>query len=131
VLHTFELDPKHATVAKETFAKAGFGARAHIHVGAALDELPSIEDHGPFDLVFIDADKVRYPDYLAWAAANLRVGGVVLGDNAFLFGRVIEAPETPEIKAMRAFHEGLVKDGRFRSTMMPTGEGLALGVKIR
>jgi caffeoyl-CoA O-methyltransferase len=129
-LHTFELDPKHAAVARETFAKAGFGSRAVVHVGAALDELPSIEGDGPFDLVFIDADKTSYPAYLDWAGANLRVGGAVLGDNAFLFGRVIESPETADVKAMRAFHEGLVK-GRFRSTMLPTGEGLALGVKIR
>ncbi len=134
-LWTFELDHKHAVVARQSFAHAGFGARAEVIVGPALEKLEIIEPHGPFDLVFIDADKEGYPAYLSWAAENLRVGGVVLGDNAFLFGEIVHEPEArPEeatrIRAMRAFHEALVRGGRFRSTMLPTGEGLALGVKV-
>jgi caffeoyl-CoA O-methyltransferase len=134
-LWTFELDHKHAVVARQSFAHAGFGDRAEVIEGPAREKLPSIEDHGPFDLVFIDADKEGYPEYLAWAADNLRVGGVVLADNAFLFGEVVHEPEKrPEeavrILAMRRFHEQLVRGGRFRATMLPTGEGLALGVKV-
>jgi caffeoyl-CoA O-methyltransferase len=135
-LWTFEIDPAHAKVARQSFANAGCAARVEVIEGAASAKLPSIEAHGPFDLVFIDADKEGYPAYLDWAAEHLRVGGAVLGDNAFLFGEVVHDPATrgeegKRIRAMRAFHEQLVRGGRFRSTMLPTGEGLALGVKVR
>src|SRR5438067_13404553 len=88
VLHTFEYVEKHARVASESFHKAGVAARAHIHVGAAIEKLREVEAEGPFDLVFIDADKVGYPAYLTWAGEHLREGGVVLGDNAFGFGEI-------------------------------------------
>ena len=134
-LWTFEMEPKHAEVARQSFANAGVGTRAEVIVGPALAKLPSIAAHAPFDLVFIDADKEGYPAYLDWAAEHLRVGGMVLGDNAFLFGEVIHDPATSgegvRIRAMREFHRKLVSGGRFRSTMLPTGEGLALGVKVR
>ncbi len=131
VLHTFELVPRHAEVARETFRRAGFEKVAHIHVGPALERMREIEGAGPFDVVFIDADKRGYPAYVEWAAANLRMGGIVLCDNAFLFGRVTESSSDPEVLAMRRAHEILAHSGRFRSTMLPTGEGLALGVKVR
>jgi caffeoyl-CoA O-methyltransferase len=132
-LHTFEYEPKHAQVAQETFRKAGFEGRAKIHVGRALDNLPSIESEGPFDLVFIDADKQGYPAYLAWAEANLKVGGVVLCDNAFGWGGVAEPPgaRRPEVDALALTSERLASGGRWRATMLPTDEGLAMGVKIR
>ena len=133
-LDTFELDPKHAEVARETFRRAGFGERARIHVGPALERLPDIEAQAPFDLVFVDADKTGYPAYTRWAAEHLRVGGMVLLDNAFLFGEVVRdgaADRQPSIDAMRETHGILAASGRFRATMLPTGEGLAVGVKVR
>ena len=129
-LHTFELDPKHAEVARESFRKAGVLDRVRIHVGPALERLPDCEDDAPFDLVFIDADKESYPAYLAWAAHHLRVGGVVLGDNAFAFGEIVDGRGAGPA-AMREFNEELAQGGRFRATMIPTGEGLVLGVKIK
>src|SRR5215470_1550499 len=125
VLHTFEIDPKHAEVARETFRRAGFAEKAHIHVGSALERLAGIVAQGPFDLVFIDADKVSYGLYTEWAAEHLRVGGVVLLDNAFLFGRVPDEPvgeHAAAIRGMRQAHDVLARSGRFRSTMLPTGE---------
>ena len=69
--------------------------------------------------------------YLAWAADHLREGGVVLGDNAFGFGE-IHLPGGDEGRAaLRKFNEQLSRGGRFRATMLPTAEGLAMGVKIR
>jgi caffeoyl-CoA O-methyltransferase len=126
-LDTFELDPHHAEVARESFRRAGFASQAHVHVGPALEQLKELGPE-PIDLVFIDADKESYPAYVEWAGEHLRVGGVVLCDNAFLFGRVIDAEAG---KHMRRTHELLAKGGRFRATMLPTGEGLAFGVKIR
>ena len=129
-LHTFELDPKHAEVARESFRKAGVLDRITLHVGPALERLPECEEDAPFDLVFIDADKESYPAYLAWAADHLRVGGVVLGDNAFAFGEIADGRGAGPV-ALRKFNEELATGGRFRATMLPTGEGLVLGVKIR
>jgi caffeoyl-CoA O-methyltransferase len=135
VLHTFEYSPKHAEVARESFSKAGFKDRVKIYVGPALEKLREIESSGPFDLVFIDADKVSYPGYLDWAATHLRVGGMVLGDNAFGWGGVADEPykgDSPDsIKALREFNQKLARSGRFRATMIPTAEGLAMGVKVR
>jgi caffeoyl-CoA O-methyltransferase len=132
-LDTIELDPHHADVARETFRRAGVGDRARVHVGRAAEVLPRLGGGGPYDLVFIDADKEGYPSYLAWAGENLRSGGIVLLDNAFLFGRLAETPKgnnAGEVKAMQEVHETLARGGKWRATVIPTGEGLAVGVKI-
>jgi caffeoyl-CoA O-methyltransferase len=135
-LETFELQPRHAEVARETFRRAGFERQVQVHVGPALERLPDIEARAPFDLVFVDADKTGYPAYTRWAAEHLRAGGVVILDNAFLFGEVIAEPgglpadRAAAVRAMRETHELLASSGRFRSTMLPTGEGLAFGVKL-
>jgi caffeoyl-CoA O-methyltransferase len=135
VLHTLELEPRHAAVARASFERAGFASRVRVHVGRAAEALPDLEREGPFDLVFVDADKTGYPGYLAWAEEHLRVGGVLLADNTFGFGHVHEerpAGESPAaMAALRAFSERLARGGRFRATMLPTAEGLSLGVKVR
>ena len=134
-LHTFEISTRHAEVARESFERAGVAGRVRIHVGPAAERLRDVEGQGPFDLVFVDADKTGYPGYLAWAEENLRVGGVLLADNTFGFGHVHEerpGRESPEaMAALRSFSERLARGGRFRATMLPTAEGLSLGVKIR
>lgn len=134
-LDTFESSESHAAVARESFRRAGVEGRARIHVGQALDLLPGIEREGPFDLCFVDADKRSYVAYLDWAAEHLRPGGLLLADNAFAFGGIAGAAGDPELEAasrhLRAFAERLVSCGRFRATVLPTAEGLALGVKVR
>jgi caffeoyl-CoA O-methyltransferase len=132
-LDTIEIEPRNAEVARESFRRAGFAARARIHVGRALEVLPRLAAGAPFDLVFIDADKDGYPQYLDWAAEHLRPGGLVLLDNAFLFGHLPDKPvgeRAVSIAAMQAVHESLARGGRFRATVLPTGEGLALGVRV-
>ena len=132
-LDTIEMSPRHAEVARESFRRAGVAVRARVHVGMAADILPDLASNGPFDLVFIDADKEGYPAYLDWATDNLRPGGVVLLDNAFLFGNLPESPtgdRAAQIRAMQSVHEMLARSGRFRATVLPTGEGLAFGVRL-
>jgi caffeoyl-CoA O-methyltransferase len=131
VLHTFELEPRNAEVARESFRKAGVADKVRLHVGRALEELAKIEGEGPFDLVFIDADKTSYPAYVAWAEQHLRPGGVVLVDNAFGWGEVANPDAEPAVRAIAQANERLARGGRFRATMIPTAEGLALGVKVR
>ena len=132
-LDTIEVDPAHAEVARASFRRAGVSGRARLHVGPALEVLPRLCAGGPYDLVFIDADKESYPRYLDWAADNLRPGGVVLLDNAFLFGHLPEKPageRATSIAAMQEVHQALARGGRFRATVFPTGEGLAMGVRV-
>jgi caffeoyl-CoA O-methyltransferase len=131
VLHTFELNEHHAGVARESFQRARVADRVKIHVGPALEKLREIEQEAPFDLCFIDADKVSYPAYLSWAAEHLRVGGALLADNAFGFGEVAKPGGDEGVRAMRRFNEELARGGRFRATMIPTAEGLALAIKLR
>ena len=80
-------------------------------------------------------DKGGYPDYLAWAESHLRVGGLVLADNTFAFGHVHDpgyaGPDAAAVAPLRLFSERLARGGRFRATMLPTAEGLSLGVKVR
>jgi caffeoyl-CoA O-methyltransferase len=134
-LHTFELDPARADFARRSFERAGLAEQVRVHVGPAAERLRGVEPEGPFDLVFVDADKVGYPAYLAWAEQHLRVGGVVLADNTFGFGHIHEdRPEGEDpaaMAALRRFSERLARGGRFRATMLPTGEGLSLGVTVR
>jgi len=135
VLDTVDVEPRHAEVARESFRKAGVAARARVHVGRARDVLRTLgrAGDGPVDLCFIDADKESYPAYLAWAADNLRPGGLVLLDNSFLFGQLHERPtgeRAAAITAMQAVHRELAHGGRFLATVIPTGEGLAVGVRL-
>lgn len=134
-LHTFELDARRADLARASFALAGFADRVTVHVGPAAERLPLVEAEGPFDLVFVDADKTSYPGYLAWAEEHLRVGGVLLADNTFGFGQVhreLSAGESADaMAALREFSRRLASGGRFRATMLPTAEGLSFGVKVR
>jgi len=133
-LETFEREPRHAEVARESFRRAGLAGQVRIHVGPALERLRDVEGEGPFDLVFIDADKGGYPAYLAWAEEHLREGGVVLADNAFGFGHVHDAgyrgEDAAAVEPLRRFADRLARGGRFRATMIPTEEGLAMGVKV-
>jgi predicted O-methyltransferase YrrM len=124
-LYTIEIDPRHAEVARGVIARAGHAARATVLLGPALDHLPALGAKGPFDAVFIDADKASYDKYGAWAAANLRKGGLLLGDNAYLFGRLCDGGD--EAAAMRRFHEAATKD--FDTVCAPTPDGLLVGVR--
>lgn len=134
-LHTFEYEPRHAELARQNFAAAALDAKVDIHVGPALDNLPKIAGEGPFDLVFIDADKVNYPRYLAWALENLRVGGVVIGDNTFAWGDIHRAAELPAARAadvggIREFNRMVAENPRWRATILPTAEGMTVAVKV-
>jgi caffeoyl-CoA O-methyltransferase len=135
-LYTFEYEAKHAEIARETFKKSGVSQQVELFVGPATENLPQIDQHGPFDLVFIDADKVNYPKYLRWAAENLRVGGVVLGDNTFAWGMIADdkfesQEDEASARALQEFNREAAVGGRFRATILPTGEGLTVAVKIR
>ena len=135
VLHTIEIDQKHANVAAESFKKADVSHMIKQHVGPAIQILNTIENEGPFDAIFIDADKISYPQYLTWAEQNLKVGGIIIGDNTFAWGHIYENDLKDEelaksVKALREFNSRVANNPKFRATIFPTGEGLTVAVKI-
>jgi len=124
-LWTIEYDPRHAEVARSALRAAGVAGRVEVCVGRGVDVLPTLEAHGPFDVVFVDADKESYDVYGRFAANHLRRGGLLLGDNAYLFGELLA--DTPRAHAMRRFHEEA--RASFDTVCIPTPDGLLLGVK--
>ncbi len=134
-LYTFEADPDYAELALSSFQQVGIAEKVSIVVGDANETLKTIEPFGPFDFCFIDADKISYPHYFRWAARHLRVGGIVAADNAYLFGKVHlnpdkEPEDAPAIRAMQEAIDILTNPSYFSvCTMIPTGEGMAVGIK--
>jgi caffeoyl-CoA O-methyltransferase len=122
---SIEYDPHHAAVARASIAEAGLSERVEVLEGAGVEVLERLVPHGPFDAMFIDADKANYDRYGRWARTNLRSGGLLLGDNAYLFGRLLDA--SPEAAAMRRFHEEAAQS--FDTVCIPTPDGLLLGIK--
>jgi len=124
-LWSIEFDPRHAEVARTNLAAAGVADRVTVLVGAGLDVLPTLEAHAPFDAVFIDADKVNYDHYGRWAVDHLRTGGLVIGDNAYLFGELLD--DSDRGRGMRGFHELVA--ATCDSVCAPTPDGLVVGIK--
>jgi len=134
-LYCLEFDPRHSEITQESLQHAGLSSQTKVLTGAALDLLPKIESDGPFDIVFIDADKRNYPNYFKWAEKNLRIGGLILGDNTFAFGHVHEKDIGDErlekqVQAIDEFNRLVARSPHFRGTVFPTGEGLTVGVRI-
>ena len=135
-LWAFELAEDRARLIEANVAEAGYGDRIRVMAGLALENLGKIENEGPFDAVFIDADKTGYPRYLEWAARNLRLGGVAIGDNTFGWGKVHLAGDGADdqsrmLKGLAEFNRAAAESGRFRSTIIPTAKGLTVAVKIK
>ena len=124
-LWTIEPHSGFVAVARENVARAELADRVEVVEGRGLEELPTLEQHGPFCAVFVDANKVDYPAYAEWAVANLRSGGLLIGDNAFLFGNLLGDNERAE--AMRRFHRVCAE--HLDSVCLPTPEGLVVGMK--
>lgn len=122
---SIEFEARHAEVARSIIAEAGESKRITVVQGAALDVLPSLESHGPFCAVLIDADKDNYDAYGRWAAKHVRTGGLLLGDNAFLFNRLLH--DDLRGAAMRRFHEEA--RAAFDTVCIPTPDGMLLGLK--
>lgn len=128
-LITLEVNPQHAEVAREHFSLAGVADRVDLRVGDAHSLLKSLAPEGPFDFVFIDAEKEGYVDYLGWTLDHLKPGGVVAAHNAFRSGRVAD-PDNREagVEAMRTFNRAFAESPRLLSTVFPAGDGMAIGV---
>jgi predicted O-methyltransferase YrrM len=122
-LVTLELDPRHAEVAQASVARAGLGDVVDIRVGPAATTLAQLvqEGAGPFDLVFIDADKPSYPDYFSWSLQLTRPGSLIVADNVVRNGAVIDPDSTdPNVEGVRLFLEQMGSEPRVSATVIQT-----------
>jgi len=122
-LVTLEADPRHADVARANIARAGLAGMVELRLGRALDTLPQLaaDGRGPFDLIFIDADKATNPEYLAWALTLSRRGTLIVADNVVRDGRVLDATsDDPTIGGIRRFIELLRAEPRVSATAIQT-----------
>lgn len=127
---TLEIDANRAALAREFSRRAGLGDAVEVRVGIAGDALSRLAEEGePFDACFIDADKESYPLYLRWARELVRPGGLILADNAFWRGAVLqEPPPDDDTLAIQDFNRHLARSPELCSTIIPIGDGLAVAV---
>jgi len=120
---TLEAYPRHAATARENVARAGLTDQVDIRIGVALETLPLIhaEHVGPFDLVFIDADKPNNPAYLDWAIKLARPGTVIIADNVVREGAILDpASSDPSVQGTRRFFDMLGHERRLSATAIQT-----------
>ena len=130
-LITLEKEPFHAQVAKEHFEAAGVSDRVEVRVGDAHQLLLTLAAEGPFDFVFIDAEKTGYNRYLDWALDNTRLGGVIAVHNAFRKGSVAGLQEADLYTSiMQEFNRRFAAETHLLSTIFPAGDGTLVGVKV-
>lgn len=128
-LITLEQVPARAELAREHFRMAGVADRVELLVGDAHELLPKLSPAGPFDFVFIDAEKEGYQAYLDWTLDNLRPGGVLAAHNAFRGGAIVNPDGDEATRAIRQFNLRLARQPDLISTIYPAGDGMALAVK--
>jgi predicted O-methyltransferase YrrM len=130
VLTSIDVESEHQRLAREAFVEAGIGHnRTRLITGAAMDVLPRLTD-GAYDLVFCDADKAEYGDYLQQAVRLLRLGGIVAFDNALWHDRVADpAQRDPDTVAIRELGRTVRDDERLLPALLPVSDGLLLAVK--
>ena len=124
-LVTCEIDPEHAAFARRHIAAAGLEDRVEVVVGPALDSVAALD--GPFDLVFIDADKTGYPAYFEAVLPKLAPHGVILADNTLRDGLVLAPPpDDAGTVAIAAFNDMLAADPRVVATLLTVRDGITL-----
>jgi caffeoyl-CoA O-methyltransferase len=135
-LITIELDPKHAAVAKENIALAGLASKVDVRVGKAMDILSALqkEKSGPFDMIFIDADKAPYTEYFQHALRLSRPGTLIIADNVIRDGKVLDPDSSDEmVKGVQRFNKALAASKEVTATIIQTVgvkeyDGMALAV---
>jgi caffeoyl-CoA O-methyltransferase len=122
-LITLEIDPHHAEVAERNIERAGLSSKVEIRVGKAIDLLPRLEDEkaGPFDMIFIDADKPPYTEYFEWALKLSRPGTLIIADNVIRDGKVLNPDhDDPMVKGAQRFNKALAASKKVDATILQT-----------
>lgn len=123
-LHTIDNNPEVADIAHKYFAKSGLSDKIIAHQGNGLDVIETLE--GPFDLVFIDADKENYLKYYETVLPKVRIGGFIIADNVLWYGKVLkpDALDDKETRGIASFNEHLKQDNRIDHLLLPVRDGL-------
>jgi predicted O-methyltransferase YrrM len=122
VLHTMDIDPEISAFATTYFQKAGLSDRITAHVGNAVDVVKALP--GPFNLVFIDADKENYSNYFDLVIDKVPAGGLIIADNVLWSGKVLEAEKDEETAALDAYNRKIMADPRVNPVLLPVRDGL-------
>jgi predicted O-methyltransferase YrrM len=120
---TLEVDPKHAQVARANLTRAGLDKVVELRLGLAIETLPKLEaeGRGPFDLIFIDADKASIPDYFRWSLKLARPGTAIIVDNVVRKGAVADAAsQDPSVRGVRRLNELVAAEPRVSATVIQT-----------
>lgn len=128
-LHTIDIKEEFFQMANKYIKKAGLENQITQHIGNALDIIPQIAEK--FDLIFIDADKVNYPQYLELVVDKLYSGGLLIADNVLWSGKVVEElkSDDKDTRGVLAFNKMIQEDDRFENTLLPLRDGLMLARK--
>lgn len=127
---TLEVDPHHAEVVRQSFARAGVADRTEVRIGSALDLLPQLEGEAPFDLVFIDADKPPYPRYLEWALRLTRPGSIIVADNCIRGGKGFRPAEDEYTAGIVEYNKRIASDPRLVSLALAMDDEYTDGFAI-
>jgi predicted O-methyltransferase YrrM len=122
-LITLELEPRHAEVARANFVRAGLEHVIELRLGPALKSLSELaaENRGPFDFIFIDADKPTYTEYFGWALKLSRAGTVIIADNVVRKGAVADPGSSDvNVQGIRRFLEAVKAEPRVSATAIQT-----------
>ncbi|MEJ1239974.1 O-methyltransferase [Chryseolinea sp. T2] len=120
-LITLEYDPKHAEVARKNIANAGLSDKVEVRVGKAIDSLPNLEKEnlGPFDMIFIDADKPPYKEYYEWAIKLSRPGTLIIADNVIREGKVLDPNSDDDmVQGVRRFNQAMAENSSTIGTII-------------
>jgi caffeoyl-CoA O-methyltransferase len=126
-VRTIEISSMHADFARRWIARSDVAERIKVFHGNGAEILTQFQDNSA-DAAFIDADKEGYPVYLRECMRIVRPGGLILADNAFGYGQILEGKDS-DVIAMRAFNKIMAKEAALRSIIIPIGDGLWVGVK--
>lgn len=129
ILDAIELNPKVARALEVTISKAGLEGRIRIHLGQALDILPGMK--GPYDMVFIDADKDGYPKYLEHALRLTQPRSTILAHNMFMDLATVKGEKTSKQQGIAEYTKRIFSDYRLSSIIVPIGDGLALSFRTK
>ena len=128
---TLEIDPKHAEVTRRNYENAGLAARTEVRLGDGATLMKDAVQDGPFDLVFIDADKESYPTYLDFALENTRPGGLIIADNANGHGHAHRAlPEGDGRRGIQDYNYRVANHPKLVSNIIPVGGWLAVSLVL-
>lgn len=126
-LETIEFNASNARVARDNFKKANVADRVKVLEGKALDIMPTLEEGG-YDLVFIDADKQEYSDYLEQALRLSHKGSLICADNMYWQGKVFEGDVDDDTEAIKYYQKRIFSNQRLRSTVLPVSDGLSISL---